>query len=83
MNFNELPYYFSTKFDEEPQNQGKIAVSDTKTLILCSKCPKMGVSKAKKAQKPRFCARETNAGLRETESEALGLLEVGLWACGS
>ena len=30
----------------------------TKTPILCSKCPKMGVLKAKKAQKPRFCARE-------------------------
>ena len=26
--------------------------------ILCSKCPKMGVSKAKSAQRPRFCARE-------------------------
>ena len=61
---------------ERGQNQGKIAVSDTKTLILCSKCPKTGVSKAKKAQKPRFCARETNAGLRETESEALGLRDL-------
>ena len=40
------------------QNQGNIAVSDTKMPILCSKCPKMGVSKAKSAQKPRFCARE-------------------------
>ena len=40
------------------QNQGNIAVSDTKTSILCSKCPKMGVPKAKSAQKCRFCARE-------------------------
>ena len=30
--------------------------SSTKTPILCSKCPKMGVSKGKSAQKPRFCA---------------------------
>ena len=29
------------------QNQGNIAVSDTKMPILCSKCPKMGVPKAK------------------------------------
>ena len=33
----------------------------------------MGVSEGKSAQKARFCARETNAGLRETESAALGL----------
>ena len=39
------------------QNQGNIAVSDTKMPFLCSKCQKMGVPKAKKAQKPRFCAR--------------------------
>ena len=31
--------------------------SSTKTSILCSKCPKTGVQKPKKAQKPRFCAR--------------------------
>ena len=31
--------------------------SSTKTPILCSKCLKMGVPKAKSAQKPRFCAR--------------------------
>ena len=29
----------------------------TKMAILCSKCPKTWVSKAKSAQKPRFCAR--------------------------
>ena len=30
--------------------------SSTKTPILCSKRPKTGVPKPKKAQKPRFCA---------------------------
>ena len=40
------------------QNPGKIAHSDTKTSILCSKRPKLGVPKAKSAQKSRFCARE-------------------------
>ena len=40
------------------QNQGNIAVSDTKMPILCSKCPKMGVPKAKSAQKCRVCARK-------------------------
>ena len=30
----------------------------TKTSILCSKCLKTRVPKAKKAQKPRFCARK-------------------------
>ena len=39
------------------QNQGNIAVSDTKMPILCSKSPKTGGSKGKSAQKPRFCAR--------------------------
>ena len=42
----------------KPENQGKTAHSDTKTPILCSKCPKMRVPKPKSAQKPRFCARE-------------------------
>ena len=40
---------------EKSKNLRKIARSDTKTPILCSKSPKMGVLKAKKAQKPRFC----------------------------
>ena len=40
------------------KNLRKIARSDTKTPILCLKSPKTGVPKAKKAQKPRFCARE-------------------------
>ena len=42
---------------EKPENEGPEAQKRTKTPILCSKCPKTGVSKAKKAQKPRFCAR--------------------------
>ena len=32
--------------------------SSTKTPILCSKRPKIGVPKGKSAQKPQFCARE-------------------------
>ena len=32
MNFNELPYYFSTKFDEEPQNWGFCALLPFRTL---------------------------------------------------
>ena len=31
--------------------------SSTQTSILCSKSPKTGIPKPKKAQKPRFCAR--------------------------
>ena len=41
---------------ERGKNLRKIARSDTKTPILCLKSPKTGVPKAKKAQKPRFCA---------------------------
>ena len=40
------------------KNQGKIALSDTKIPILCSKSPKTRVPKVKSAQKSRFCARE-------------------------
>ena len=39
------------------ENRGSGGQKSTKTSILCSKYPKTGVSKAKKAQKPRFCAR--------------------------
>ena len=42
---------------EMPENGGPEGKKRTKTSILCSKSPKMGVLKAKKAQKPRFCAR--------------------------
>ena len=41
------------------KNVGKIAHSDTKTSILCSKGRKMGVPKPKSAQKCRFCARRS------------------------
>ena len=41
------------------KNLGKIAHSDTKTPILCSKGRKMGVPKPKSAQKCRFCARRS------------------------
>ena len=43
---------------EMPENEGIEGQKRTKMLILCSKSPKTGVSEAKKAQKPRFCARE-------------------------
>ena len=48
------------------KNLGKIAHSDTKLSILCSKGQKMGVPKPKSAQKCRFCAR------RSTEPERRG-----------
>ena len=46
------------------KNLGKIAHSDTKTLILCSKYLKMGVPKPKSAQKCRFCARRSTEPVR-------------------
>ena len=42
---------------EMPKNGGFRPQKRTKTSILCSKTLKTGVPKAKKAQKPRFCAR--------------------------
>ena len=42
---------------EMPENEGLEGQKSTKTSILCSKCQKTGVPKAKSAQKPRFCAR--------------------------
>ena len=41
------------------KNLGKIAHSDTRMPILCSKGRKMGVPKPKSAQKCRFCARRS------------------------
>ena len=52
------------------KNLGKIAHSDTKTAILCSKGQKMGVSKPKSAQKPRFCARRASQNSTERLSGA-------------
>ena len=46
------------------KNLGKIAHSDTKTSILCSKGRKMGVPKPKSAQKCRFCARRSTEPVR-------------------
>ena len=40
-----------------PENGGSVGKKRTKTSILCSKCPKIGVLEGKSAQKPRFCAR--------------------------
>ena len=44
---------------EIPENGGSGGQKSTKTSILCSKALKTGVPKAKSAQKPRFCARNT------------------------
>ena len=43
---------------EMPENGGFEGQKRTKMPILCSKGLKMGVPKAKSAQKPRFCARK-------------------------
>ena len=42
---------------EKPENGGPEGKKRTKTSILCSKWLKTWVPEAKKAQKPRFCAR--------------------------
>ena len=47
---------------EMPENGGSGGQKSTKTSILCSKSQKSGVPKAKKAQKPTFCAREEGIG---------------------
>ena len=67
---------------EMPENGGSEGQKRTKMPILCSGGAKTKEISPFLTQKCRFCARETNAGLRETESAALGLLEVRLWACG-
>ena len=43
---------------EKPENGGSKGQKRTKTSILCSKCPKTVVPKAKSAQKCGFCARK-------------------------
>ena len=57
---------------ERGKNLRKIANSDTKTPILCSKGQKMRVPKSKKAQKPRFCARNDRDCHREEGQLASG-----------
>ena len=54
---------------ETHENGGTEGQKSTKSPILCSKSPKMGVPKAKKAQKPRFCARNArNWGSRRQKA---------------
>ena len=52
------------------KNLGKIAHSDTRMPILCSKGRKMGVPKPKSAQKCRFCARRASRNSTERPSAA-------------
>ena len=55
--FPRLPEHKNLDFVlEMPENGGSEGKKRTKTPILCSKGLKTGVLKAKKAQKPRFCA---------------------------
>ena len=53
---------------EMPENEGPEGKKSTKTPILCSKCPKMGVLNGKSAQKCRFCARKDRDWHREEQS---------------
>ena len=57
---------------ETPENEGPEGQKSTKTPILCSKRPKTGVPKAKKAQKWSFCAREEGDWHREERKLASG-----------
>ena len=50
-----------------PENGGFGGQKRTKTSILCSKTLKTGVPKAKKAQKPQFCARKDRDWHREEQ----------------
>ena len=59
------------------KNLGKIAHSDTKLSILCSKGRKMGVPKPKSAQKPRFCARRASQNSTERLSGAHRTARIG------
>ena len=70
---------------EMPENKGSKGQKSTKMPILCSKSPKMGVPKAKKAQKPRFCARNARKqGSRRAKAHknavfVLGKTGIGTW----
>ena len=66
---------------EIPENEGPEGQKRTKMPILCSKYPKMRVPKAKKAQKPRFCAREvgklaSGSVIAETLSVNVAFLQI-------
>ena len=52
---------------ETPENKGYEGQKSTKTSILCSKALKTGVTKAKSAQKYRFCARKDRDWHREAQ----------------
>ena len=52
------------------KNLEKIAHSDTKMPIMCSKGRKMGLPKPKSAQKSRFCARRASQNSTERLSGA-------------
>ena len=63
MNFNELPYYFSTKFDEEPDfvrfslsEPLFSGVSSTKSAFLCAFTLRDPHFRAFRAQNRGFCA---------------------------
>ena len=65
----------------KPENGGSEGQKSTKTSILCSKCPKTGVLKAKSAQKCRFCAREvgklaSGSVIAETLSVNVAFLQI-------
>ena len=68
--FPRLPEHKNADFVlEKPENEGSEGQKSTKTSILCSKYPKTGVSEAKKAQKPRFCARNARKrGVRRVKA---------------
>ncbi|MDY5318667.1 MAG: hypothetical protein SPG81_00470, partial [Candidatus Egerieousia sp.] len=57
---------------ETPENKGSEGQKLTKTSILCSKSPKIGVPAPKSAQKPRFCARKDRDWHQEERKLASG-----------
>ena len=58
---------------EKPENGGPGGQKRTKMPFLCSKCQKMGVTDPKKAQKPRFCARNARKqGFRTSKAHKNG-----------
>ena len=61
---------------EMPEKTGPEGQKSTKTPILCSKSPKTRVPKAKKAQKPRFCAREEGELASGNSEMASGIVKV-------
>ena len=63
---------------ERPENGGSEGQKSTKTSILCSKSLKTGVPDPKKAQKPRFCARNTRKqGFRSQKAHKNAVFVLG------